>query len=272
MEEIVAKRENEVTESIDVPTEKHRALIGRGGETRREIESRFQVNIDIPRQGSGQTGVKITGPVEKVAEAKEHIANLVKEEEGETIQVPCGLHHSISDNGMFFRRLKQDHQVNVDHAGHKVPAKPTTSSNARANGGALPLITDDQSAVADAHSWNVVSVADSEDGEIPWVLRGSPENVAKAKARLQTALEQARKQTSTGYLILPDPRTYRFVIGQGGSKVNNIRKQTGCKVTVPKDQARDEAIEIAGSAEGVEKAREMILEAVKEGLSNGSRQ
>jgi rRNA processing protein Krr1/Pno1 len=271
MEAIVAQRESQVVETIDVPTEKHRSLIGRGGETKKELESKFNVSIDIPRQGNGQTGVKITGQPTGVAEAKEHIQNLVKEEEGETVQVPKNLHHAISDNGQFFRRLKKDHQVNVDHAGHKIPPKPAAPSNTRTNSGALPLITDDQEASSDAFSWNVINVLDSSmDGEIPWILRGPPENVAKAKSSLAAAIEQAQKNTTTGYLVLPDPRTYRYVIGQGGSKVNSIRKQTGCKINVPRDQAKDEAIEVNGSAEGVEKARELILEAVKEGLSNGA--
>src|SRR5438045_2977751 len=97
--------------------------------------------------------------------------------------------------------------------------------------------------------------------EKPCVLRGSPENVAQAKAQLHAALEQAHKNATIGYLILPDPRTYRFVIGQGGSKVNSIREQTGCKITVPKDHAKDEALEISGSADGVERARGLIIQA-----------
>lgn len=271
MQAMIAQRESEVLETIDVPTDKHRSLIGRGGETKKELETKFNVSIDIPRQGSSQTGVKISGQPNNVAQARDHILNLVKEEEGETIAVPRNLHHAISDNGQFFRKLKKDYQVNVDHAGHKIPPKPAAPSNTRANTSALPLITDDQETSVDLHSWNVVNVLDSSmDGEIPWILRGSPESVAKAKASLNAALEQARENTTTGYLVLPDPRTYRYVIGQGGSKVNNIRKQTGCKITVPRDQAKDEAIEVCGSAEGVEKAKELILQAVKEGMSNGA--
>lgn len=63
----------------------------------------------------------------------------------------------------------------------------------------------------------------------------------------------------------------RYVIGQGGQKVNSIRKQSGCKINVPKAGSGEQAIELAGSAEGVEKAKELILEAVKEGGSqNGN--
>ncbi|KAK1994423.1 KH domain-containing protein [Colletotrichum falcatum] len=265
IEEIVREKESQVTEILDVPIEKHRTLIGRGGDAKRQLESQFTVSIDIPRQGDGKTGVKITGRPENVEKAKEHIASLVKEQEGETLQVPRSLHHSISNNGQFFRQLRSNHQVSVDHAGQSVPPKPSAS---RSNGGALPLITDDDDATADVHSWKVVDCAADEDGDIPWVLRGSPENIEKAKAAIASAIEQARKNTHTGYLALPDPKTYRYVIGQGGSKVNSIRKQSGCKINVPRNDDKEDAIEIIGTADGVEKAKDLILEAVKEGLSS----
>jgi polyribonucleotide nucleotidyltransferase len=270
MQAIIAQRDSEVVEIIEVPTEKHRSLIGRGGETKKNLETKFNVSIDIPRQGNGQTGVKISGQPREVASAKEHILGLVKDE-GESVQVPRNLHHVISDNGQFFRKVKKDYGVTIEHGGDKVPPKPAGPSNTRTNGAALPLITDNQEASADAFSWNVISAVDPNlDGDIPWILRGSPDSVPKAKQSLTTAIEQAQKMTHNGYLVLPDPRTYRFVIGQGGSKVNNIRKQTGCKINVPRDQAKDEAIEVSGTAEGVEQAKELILQAIKDGINHGS--
>lgn len=273
IQQIITERDSQTTEILEIPTDKHRSLIGRGGETKKDLESKLSVSIDIPRQGSGQNAVKIVGLPANVEKAKAHILSLVKDQEGETVQVPRKVHHSVADNGQFFRRMRNDHQITVDHAGQKVPPKPVAPTNARANG-ALPLITDDSDATEGLFSWTVVSTADSAaDGDIPWILRGPPENLAKAKATLLAAIEQASKNSHAGYLVLPDPQTYRYVIGQGGSKVNSIRKATGCKITVPRDQAKDEAIEILGSADGVEKAKVLVLEAVKEGgnAANGNR-
>ena len=108
-------------------------------------------------------------------------------------------------------------------------------------------------------------------GDIPWILRGSAESVAKARALLEKAMEQARLQQwqSIGYLVLPDPKTYRFIIGQGGSQINAIRKETGCRITVPRDQCQGSPIEIVGSKEGIEKARDIILDVVKSGGRRG---
>ena len=275
IEALVGEREKQVTEIVEVAPEKHRLLIGHGGDTRRSLEAQFHVNIDVPKQsqqGQSRANVKLVGQPENVQKAKERILEIVKEQEGETLQIPCQLHHIISDNGQFFRRLRTDHRVTVDHAGQQPPPKPTTNPRSRVNGGAtLPLITDDQES-ADNFSWEVVdnNTGDAVGNEIPWILRGSPENVAKARGILQKALEQAQQHSSTGYLILPDPKTYRFVVGQGGSQINSIRKQTGCKVAVPRDQAKGKAIEISGSREGVEQAKNIILEVVRNGSSGGN--
>ncbi|KAM0254872.1 hypothetical protein ACHAQJ_006309 [Trichoderma viride] len=265
IQEIVTERENQVTEVVEVPIDQHRSLIGRGGDAKRQLESQFSVSIDIPRQGDGKTGVKVTGRPENVTSAKEHISGLIKQQQGETLQIPRNVHHVVSNNGQLFRQLRNNYQVTVDHGGQSIPAKPTSSD--RAVEGSLPLITDDADEATDAHSWKIVSIESGEEGDIPWILRGSAENVAKAKDNILKALEQAKANDSTGYLILPDPRTYRFVIGQNGSKVKWIRNQSNCQIQVPRDQAKDEAIEILGTREGVEKAKDLILAAVREGQS-----
>lgn len=267
---MVSERESQVTEIADVPVEKHRTLIGRGGDAKRKLEGEFKVSIDIPRQGSSSTSVKVTGLPADVERAKAHILSIIKEQQGETVQVPRKYHNAISDNGSFFRQIRNDHKVTVDHAGEKVPAKPKTL-HTRATNGAMPLITDDPEATADAHSWVIVDNASSEEGDIPWVLKGSPEGIERVKKAIAAALEHAKKNTSTGYLTLPDPTTYRHVIGSGGSKVNSIRKQSGCKINVPRNQNRDEPIEVLGSREGCEMAKQLILDAVREGQAGRPR-
>ena len=273
IEAFTSQRENTTSELIEVAPEKHRMLIGRGGEVRRNLESQFNIGLDIPKlsqQGPVRSQVKVSGQPADVQKAKAHILSLIKDQEGEAFQVPRKYHLAVSDNGQFFRRLRNDHRVTVDHAGHQPPKKPAASARPQVNGGTpLPLITDDQDS-DNSHSWEVVDSGESaEEGDIPWILRGSPESVAQARAMVETAIEQARSQQSpsTGYLVLPDPKTYRFIIGQGGSQINAIRRDTGCRITVPRDQSHGSAIEIVGSKEGVEQARDIILEVVQNGSS-----
>ncbi|KAJ4984335.1 KH domain-containing protein [Stagonosporopsis vannaccii] len=272
----VSALENQTTEVLEVSPDKHRLLIGRGGETRRSLESQFSVQLDIPKQttqGAARSQVKITGEPLAVEKAKDHILELVKGQEGETVEVPRHLHHIISDNGQFFRRLRNNQKITVDHGNQQPPARPAQTEAGKSRkgaNGALPLITDDATTGADEHSWELVdnnAVPEGTDtsATIPWILRGPAENIPKARQQLEDAIKAASKPSSTGYLILPDPRSYRLVVGSGGSTINNLRKETGTKIQVPRDQAKDEAIEIVGSREGCEKARQMILDIIAKG-------
>lgn len=246
-------------------------LIGRGGETRRALESQFKISLDIPKlssQGPERSQVRVSGQPSDVEKGKAHILELVKDQEGETLSVPRKYHQIVSDNGQFFRRLRGDLKVTVDHGGQQPPKKRAASPRSQTDGAvSMPLITDTQDSTIN-HSWQVVdNIENNEEGDIPWTLRGSPENVTKAKVILEKAIKQAESQQSqsVGYLILPDPKTYRFIIGQGGSQINNIRKETGCKITVPRDQNQGSPIEIVGSGDGVEQARDIILDIVQNG-------
>ena len=265
----VLEKENQVTESVAVPLEKHRMLIGPGGDTRRNLEQRFKVAIDIPRNGSGRTEIKISGANEEVSKAKEYIATLTKEAEGETINVPKSVHHTMAQNGGFFKKLRSDHKVTVDHGGRRPPPRAENDAQrARTNGTAPPLITDESN--ADAFSWNLVESmgVNDDSGTIPWILKGpSAESVAAAKALIEEALRSASQPSATGYLILPDPQSHRTVIGKGGRTINRIREETGCTIQVPKAGRSDdrEAIEIVGSKQNCEQAKDLILEAVRDG-------
>ncbi|USW48165.1 Putative K domain-containing protein [Septoria linicola] len=269
IEAVVAEHESQVTEILEVKPDKHRLLIGRGGETRRQLEQQFGASINIPRQsetGPQRSQVRITGQPAEVDKAKAHILEITKDQEGETIAVPRKFHHIIADNGQFFRRLRNDHKVTVDHDGQRPPPKQAAPVPSRANGGgAMPLITDEPSGNANSHSWETHSLHGStEDGEIPWVLSGpSAEAVQAARAKLNAAIADAGKLDTIGFLILPDPRAYRHVIGPGGSEINRIRKASGTKIQVPRDQNQGEAIEIQGSKEGVQLAKDSILEVVQ---------
>ena len=271
IESLVQEQESQTTTTLDVKADKHRLLIGRGGETRRQLEQQFSVTINVPRQtdtGPQRTQVKIAGQAEAVEKARAHIEEITKDQASETVQVPSHLHHSIADNGQFFRRLRNDHRVSVDHAGQKPPARSGAPKPTRASGGAdLPLITDDPSASANNHSWEshpLHSGSDDDTSSIPWVLAGpSDEAIAAARSKLERAIADAGKQDTIGYLILPDPRAYRNIVGPGGSEINRIRKQTNTKIQVPRDQSQGEAIEIVGMKEGVEEARDVILGIVR---------
>src|SRR5439155_1158486 len=162
-------------------------------------------SVDVPKNGSGRTAVKLSGAAENVSKAKAHILEMVKEAEGVTVPVPLSVHQTIAQNGAIFRKLRNEYGVTVDHRGQKPPPRPETGTpRSRANGVPPPLITDEPD--SEAHDWRLVEpeATNGDVGTIPWILVGqSPEKLAAAKAHVETALEAASKPTATGYLILP---------------------------------------------------------------------
>ena len=222
LEEFAADLENRVTEVIEVAPPKHFKIIGRGGDVRRNIESKFGVGIEIPKKdtpGPAGSKVKVSGTAANVENAKAHILDLVAEQEGETIQVPRSLHHRISDNGQFFRRLRNDHGVTVDHAGNNAPPRPTAPrTRGRANEGSLPLITDD-APNANTHSWELVehdaTAEGSDDSAIPWILRGP---AGERGSRSQAAGSGAGGGAEAVRDRIPDPAGSECVPGRRGSR------------------------------------------------------
>ncbi|KAK6346602.1 hypothetical protein TWF696_006723 [Orbilia brochopaga] len=274
LEAIVEAEKVKVTIVVDIPVEKHRRLIGREGSVRRDIEKTFNVSLDIPRQRpNGEetpAGVKISGAEADVEKAKEHILKLTKDQEATRVPVPFHLHHSLADSGSLARNFRNKYNVDLSFSGEQ-PAKQKGRKRGDA-GGSLPLITDDPESSAANYSWEVVDHSEGGDDankEVTWILRGSAEDAAKAVAELKQLIADESGKTTTGYLFLPDPSKYRYVVGPGGSQVNTIRKETGCKITVPHQQS-DEAIVITGSKEGVEAAKETILGLVHGVKGSGS--
>jgi hypothetical protein len=152
---------------------------------------------------------------DSVQQAQEYIYKLLKEQEGDAVQVPRKYHHAITEDG---RRLRDEHRASADHGGAELPRHPTSARGGakrqRVNGtSSIPLITDDPSVARDTHSWELLDSANADvldDGSaIPWTLRGPPAaNIAKARAQVEAALAKVGTPAVTGYLILPDLKVY----------------------------------------------------------------
>lgn len=257
------EKDNQVIEVIDVPVSSHRNLIGPNGSNRMKLEKDFGVQINIPKQGSGQTGVKITGRSENVAKAKDHLSGSVAGQKGETIQVPRATHHALDRDGAFKKELSRM-GITIDHQGHKEPKKPSLEPTSN---GEMPLITD-QPAEGVPHSWEIMPFTVDEEGEIPWTIysqKKDEQSLATAKRKIEEALAKASQGQVMGYMTLEDSGLHGRIVGRGGSTINGIRKESGCEVQVPKGRAGGDPITIVGSKEGVEHAYELILKAIQDG-------
>ncbi|KAA8917736.1 hypothetical protein TRICI_000108 [Trichomonascus ciferrii] len=266
IKEIVSEKERQVEETVNVPTDKHRSLIGPGGIIKRELEEEHNVSIQIPRQGSGDDKVIVSGMPEDVEKAKEKIAALTANPYKAEIAVPKLLHADLADRGTFIRKLKNDFDVRVEHGRVNLPKPADIKIPEEAIGSVL--ITDDEKDTASKWKWTVVKDEaighPQSEATIPWKLRGEDDACQRAKALIESTLDQVSKHNSTGYMWLADPTRYRLLIGPGGSRINKIRSESGCTIAVPKAGANsNEVVTLRGNDEQLEKARQMILASIQ---------
>ncbi|GMM37540.1 Scp160 protein [Saccharomycopsis crataegensis] len=254
---IVAEEENSITEELTIPQEKHRLLIGPSGSTRREIETKFNVTVMIPRISEKSDIVKIKGLSEAVESAKEHIIKVTADNWSAVIDVPAKFHAGLAQKGAVFKKLRSSYGIKVEHG--QLARDASKLSNAKVS------IPESARAGEGASNWTLVedndASVDSDAGKvIPWRLVGKEEDAAKAKKFLEQQLETISKHNYTGYLYLADRSNFSKVIGPKGATVEKIRKNTGANINIP--QAHDEindVIVVRGNKEGVEQAKEEIL-------------
>ncbi|KAF5098147.1 hypothetical protein DV451_003503 [Geotrichum candidum] len=272
IQDIVSEQESRVEINVPVNPQRHGALIGPGGSTKKEIETTFNVSLFVPKQGSKNadgeidTNIRVTGKPENVEKAKAKIEELTAEVFKATVDVPKKYHALISDNGLFIRKLRTNYNVRVDH--NRVPFPKDASVP-------IPVAAIGETA-GDANpeslfKWTIAkdtTLTEGSDSEtIPWRLRGSDSDAAKAKEEIEKALAVVKNYTSIGYLWLADPSKYRLVVGPKGKTINSIRNKSQCIINVPKSDASEteNVIVMRGNEEQLEKAKVLVLEAIARG-------
>jgi hypothetical protein len=165
-----------------------------------------------------------------------------------TIQVPLKYYHVISQQGNFFRNLRSNLGVSVDHSKQPekpaAPPRPSTTSTP-----SLPLtrIDDEEETsplLADIQ-WQVVpNYADAEEGDADWILKARDQPaLERAEQLLNEAISHAQGATHIGYLTLSDRTVFPRIVGTKGANVARLRAETEAEITVGRD---DNTIVIIG--------------------------
>ncbi|GMM58196.1 Scp160 protein [Maudiozyma humilis] len=295
---IVEDGENSITSEIDVPKERHGALVGPGGMIRRQLESEFNVVINIPNKN--ETGpVTVTGLAENVAKAEKKIKDeLLKDDFDVEIDVPASIHTFVSERGALIQKLRQDNFINVRHGNSS--RRATKLNKAKLDipvEKVRPAEGSEEKVKVTIEEVGAPNVA-SEEGMIPWrlvyepidydellgeTLEGEGEEKAEKKAKdpqaaaakKQAALDKATKliesrialakdATYVGYVWTTNFKHFNKIVGPGGSNIKRIRDETGTLINVPrKSDAVNDVVYIRGTQDGVTKAAETIVKALK---------
>jgi len=280
LEKIAAEHRDRIVLGVAVPAGQHRALIGRGGQHLNDLQNRTGVTVQFPGsrsyasvgepQNLAELGdvdpadlVKVSGPSSACAKAIAELSAHKDTQEQKTprtplvtstASVPLKYHHSVSQQGTFFRTLRSI-GVNVDHS--KVPEKPANRPRPTTNGTAA-RIDEEAEAEEDGVEWQVVSnYQDAEEGDAEWTFKGrDAESLEQAQKHLAEALEHAKNASHVGYLTLADRSVFPRIVGTKGANVARLRAETGADITVGRE---DNTIVIVGTEQALQEAKEAIL-------------
>lgn len=288
--EIVEKAKNNETKEINVPKERQGALIGPGGSVRRQLETEFNVSLQVPNKG--ETGsVTITGLPADIEKAEKKIfSEILKEDFDVELEIPAAIHEFVSERGAFIQKLRMDEFINVRHG-------PATRRANRLNRHPLDIPVEKVRPSEGEDVKTKVTIEEAgepavnEEGNIPWRLtyepidlsgilddeikEEKPVEIVKDAGKKQAALDKATKlieervhaasqSNFVGFVWAADTRKFNKIVGPGGSNVKKIRNATGVLINVPrKNDAVNDVIYIRGTKEGVEKAAEMVIKSIK---------
>lgn len=276
LEKIVATLRDRVVLAVEIPASQHRNLIGRGGQNLNELQNRTGVQVQFPGSRSyNQFGdpenasemadadpaniVKVSGSRKAceaaVEELKTHVKPAAPEGVTAIVSVPLKYHHAISQQGYFFRTLR-NFGVSVEQSGK--PQKPAVPVAPPQNGSTTARIDDAENAPSIEIHWQVAeNYLDAEEGDSEWTLKGSDAaGLERAQSLIQEAIAQAAAMSCVGFLTLPDRSAFPRIVGSKGSNVARLRNETGADITVGRD---NNTIIIIGSESAVDAAKEAIL-------------
>lgn len=204
----------------------HKNIIGKGGANIRKIREDTDTKIDLPSENSDSDVITITGKKENVLKAKERVEAIQKE----------------------LANIKEV-TIDIPHSYH--------NSIIGAKGRLIRAIMEECGGV-------LIRFPQEGSRSDKVIIRGPVDDVEKAKKQLTEHTNELKEASHTGE-VRAKPEYHKFLIGRGGSNIQEVRKRTGARVIFPTSQDTErELITIIGRQEAVEAAKLDLLARIKD--------
>uniref|UniRef100_A0A8D8Q697 Vigilin n=2 Tax=Cacopsylla melanoneura TaxID=428564 RepID=A0A8D8Q697_9HEMI len=299
LKRMINKLENEKEKDCIIDYKLHRQIIGPKGDSVRELQDKFGVQIAFPSSSEKSDVVKVRGLKENVDKCDKHLKKMLKEinENSFVLQVPINKQYHrfiIGKEGTIIKKIRED-------TGTKIELPPEEDNN-----NDTIIITGKKDSALEAKA-RIMKILDEvvnvsqEEVNIPYkyhnyligtkgkliqsikdecggvnikfppqdsksdkvIIRGAADDVAKAKALLLQYAEE-REQSSFTAEIRTKVTHHRYLLSKGLGKLKKIR-ETGARIIFPSDQDEDrETITIIGKKEVVEEARKELERVIKD--------
>uniref|UniRef100_A0A3B4VK32 Vigilin n=1 Tax=Seriola dumerili TaxID=41447 RepID=A0A3B4VK32_SERDU len=247
LEELIRGLDNVIEDNMSIDPKHHRYFVARRGQVLRDLADEYGgVMVSFPRTGSQSEKVTLKGAKECVEAAKKRMQEIVEDLDAQvTIEcvIPQKFHRSImGPKGSRIQQITRDHNVQIkfpereDPQGKEAPIQ----ENGEANGEVKEPVDPNAPKKCDVI-----------------VLSGR-------KERCEAAVEALKALVPVTIEVEVPFELHRYIIGQKGSGIRKMMDEFEVNIQVPAPEQQSDKISITGLANHLDRAKEGLLERVKE--------
>uniref|UniRef100_A0A8C5BTA0 Vigilin n=1 Tax=Gadus morhua TaxID=8049 RepID=A0A8C5BTA0_GADMO len=248
LEELIRSLDNVVEDTMSVDPKHHRYFVARRGQVLRDIADEYGgVMVSFPRTGSQSEKVTLKGAKDCVEAAKKRMQEIIEDLDAQ-VTIECVItqrfHRSImGPKGSRIQQITKDHNVQI-----KFPDREDPNGEPPENG-------------------------EVPDGEVkvepPVVDPAAPKKcdvivISGRKERCEAAVEALKALVPVTTEVEVPFDLHRYIIGQKGSGIRKMMDEFEVNIQVPSPELQCDIISITGLANHLDRAREGLLERVKE--------
>ncbi|XP_071011024.1 high density lipoprotein binding protein a isoform X3 [Oncorhynchus clarkii lewisi] len=259
LEELIKSLDNVVEDVMNVDPKHHRYFVARRGQVLRDIADEYGgVMVSFPRSGANSDKVTLKGAKDCVEAAKKRMLEIIEDLDAQVTMecvIPQKFHRSImGPKGSRIQGITRDHNVQikfperVDGPGKGGPAAPPAEAAVQENGEANGEMVEEPAAPVDPTAPKKCDVI---------VLSGR-------KERCEAAVEALKALVPVTTEVEVPFELHRYIIGQKGSGIRKMMDEFEVNIQVPAPELQSDIISITGLANHLDRAKEGLLERVKE--------
>ncbi|XP_070785683.1 vigilin isoform X3 [Enoplosus armatus] len=239
LESLVKNLDDVVEDSMVVDVRHHRHFVCRRGQVLRELAEEYGgVAVSFPRTGANSQRVTLKGAKDCVEAAKKRIQEIIEDLESQVsveVAIPQRYHRAImGPKGCRIQHITREHEVQI-----KFPERDDSAAGLKHN------TQENPEAEFVPRKCDIITIA------------GRAEKCEQAKAAL-LALVPITEDFEVSYEL------HRYIIGQKGSGIRKMMEEYEVNIWVPQPEKQLDVIKVTGLAANVERARQGLLERVKE--------
>uniref|UniRef100_A0A669CHG8 Vigilin n=1 Tax=Oreochromis niloticus TaxID=8128 RepID=A0A669CHG8_ORENI len=239
LESLVKNLDDVVEDRMVVDVRHHRHFVCRRGQVLRELAEEYGgVAVSFPRTGANSQRVTLKGAKDCVEAAKKRIQEIIEDLESQVtveVAIPQRYHRAVmGPKGCRIQHITREHEVQI-----KFPERDDSAVLPQENGEVSP------EAEFVPRKCDVITIS------------GRAEKCELAKAAL-LALVPITEDVEVSYEL------HRYIIGQKGIGIRKMMEDYEVNIWVPQPEKQLDVIKVTGLAANVERAKQGLLERVKE--------